>query len=272
MRLAASNIAWRPQWRNEAYKLMAESGFTGLEIAPSLLFADAEDPFAPSIRMIHTVQHEIQTVDLKIVSMQSLFYGVENAALLGNTYKYAIFVHRMKQAIDLAGKLNVPNIVFGSPKQRRIPKNMALNEAYDRATETFKKLALHAENAGTRIAIEPCPVVYGTNFLNTFEEAYDFVEAINSPGLATMLDLGGMHLSGEMLPQKIKLEKIVHVHISEPWLAMPPINNNATYTLLEALVKAGYDRYVSIEMKEPKQGLKGLSQCMKLLRSATLAT
>ncbi|MEM6586741.1 MAG: hypothetical protein AAF692_13395 [Pseudomonadota bacterium] len=47
--LAMSNIAWSPDERLDAYRLMAQAGMTGLEIAPGLFFHEAEDPFAPDL-------------------------------------------------------------------------------------------------------------------------------------------------------------------------------------------------------------------------------
>lgn len=48
MKLAVSNIAWTPEERRDVYDVMAETGVTGLEIAPGLFFHAAEDPFSPS--------------------------------------------------------------------------------------------------------------------------------------------------------------------------------------------------------------------------------
>ena len=36
MKIAASNIAWKPKHRMKAYDLLAKYNFSGIEIAPSL--------------------------------------------------------------------------------------------------------------------------------------------------------------------------------------------------------------------------------------------
>ena len=48
MKFAVSNIAWLYAERLDAYAMLRDYGFSGLEIAPSLLFAEENDPFAPS--------------------------------------------------------------------------------------------------------------------------------------------------------------------------------------------------------------------------------
>ena len=271
MHLAVSNIAWRPEERITAYSIMADAGFTGLEIAPSLLFAKAHDPFAPPATIARAVKQEIGAFGLKLVSMQSLFYNVEGAALFGDSTACSIFMLQMERAIDLAGALAIPNIVFGSPKQRCIPHGMAYDESFDRAMEAFAKLAARAADAKTRIAVEPCPAPYGTNFLNTFGDASAFVASVDAPSLVTMLDLGGTQLSGSVLPEAADFAQMGHVHISAPYLAPAPIEGDSTNAVLASLIEAKYDRAVSIEMAVPEDGLMAVAACINRLGDAVNA-
>ena len=101
----------------------------------------------------------------------------------------------MTRAIDLAGRLGILNLVFGSPRQRIVPEAMEPSDARNIAIETFRALGDRAVGAGTVIAIEPNPAAYGTNFLNTLEEAAAFVETVAHPGIALILDLGAMHMN-----------------------------------------------------------------------------
>jgi len=272
MILSVSNIAWAPEERGAAYDLMAEAGLSGLEIAPGLFFGAAQDPFAPDAATARAALDEIAARGLSLVSMQSLLFGVQGAALLGDADARAAFARGMERAIDLAGRFGIPNLVFGSPGQRRIPEGMADPEARAQAAETFSRLGDRAAVAGTVIAIESNPVAYGANFLTTLEEAEAFVAQVDHPAVTLILDLGAMHLNGafDTLPARVGAlaPRLTHVHISEPHLAPAPDDATDLAPLLLALRRVGYDRAVSIEMKRPEGGLAVLRGRLSALTRA----
>lgn len=275
MILSVSNIAWLPEERCAAYRLLAEAEVPGLEIAPGLFFGTAEDPFVPDATTACTALDEIATHGLTLVSMQSLLFGVQGAALLGDADARAAFTSGMERAIDLAGRFGIPNLVFGSPGQRRIPEGMALPEARAQAAETFRRLGERAAAEGTVIAIESNPAAYGTNFLTTLEEAEAFVAQVDHPAVTLILDLGAMHLNDtfDTLPVQAGglAPRLSHVHISEPYLAPAPDDTTDLAPVLLALGRGGYDRAVSIEMKRPEGGLAILRDRVKALRRVAAA-
>lgn len=255
MRLAVSNIAWAREERLAAYDLLADCGIEGLEIAPGLFFAGADDPFVPDTDTAEAAVAEIAARGLSLVSMQSLLFGVVGAALLGNEGERAAFDRGMRRAIALAGRFGIPNLVFGSPAQRRIPPGMATAEAWRQAAETFRQLGDHAAANGTVIAMEPNAATYGTNFLTTLAEAEAFVAQVDHPAVALILDLGAMHMNGAFgsLADRLAqpMARLNHVHVSEANLAPAPDDATDLVPVLAALRAAGYGRAVSIEMKRP---------------------
>jgi len=273
MKLAISNIAWTPDERGEVYDAMAEVGVTGLEIAPGLFFSAATDPFLPSPDVARAALAEIEDRGLKIVSMQSLLFGVSGAGLFGGAEARANLVHGMERAITLAGRFGIPNLVFGSPGQRRVPDGLPMNEAFDQAADVFRRLAAAAQSAGTKIAIEANPTAYGTNFLNTLDEAVDFVARVDHPAVVSILDLGAMHMNGDFatIPTRIPalMPRLNHVHVSEPNLAPAPHDAAALAPVLEALRRAAYDKSVSIEMKRPPEGVAGVRAALERLVTAS---
>lgn len=226
MKLAVSNIAWTPEERRDVYDVMAETGVTGLEIAPGLFFHAAEDPFSPSEDVARAALAEIAERGLTLVSMQSLLFGVTGAGLFDGAEARANLVRGMERAIALAGRFGIPNLVFGSPGQRRVPEGLPLSEALDQAAELFRRFGALAESAGTKVAIEANPAAYGTNFLNTLDEAADFVGRVDHPGVVSILDLGAMHMNGVYDTTCARIPALLpglnHVHISEPNLAPAP--------------------------------------------------
>jgi sugar phosphate isomerase/epimerase len=272
MKLSMSNIAWLPDERREAYAILAEAGFTGLEIAPGLFFHGAEDPFVPDTASARRARIEAADAGLSLVSMQSLLFGVSGAALFEGPEAQAAFETGMRRAIALAERFSIPNLVFGSPQQRRVPDSMAMAEALEEGAEVFRKLGDVAEQAGTRIAIEANPAAYGTNFCNTLDEALAFVDLVAHPAIVPHLDLGAMHMNGDFASVPARLPALApllgHVHVSEPDLAPAPADPATLVPVLNALGAAGYERAVSIEMKRAPDGLAALRRAVAGLAAA----
>lgn len=272
MMLAMSNIAWSPDERIGAYAILAEAGFTGLEIAPGLFFHAAADPFLPDEQTASAAIGEVQDAGLSLVSMQSLLFGVTGAELFGGKDARAAFEGGMIRAINFAGRFGIPNLVFGSPAQRRVPDGMTMDAALDEAAEVFRRLGDAATAAGTRIAIEPNPAAYGTNFLNTLDAADGFAQAVCHSAITLILDLGAMHMNGEFasLPARLPAltARLNHVHVSEPDLAPAPAETAPLVPVIRGLRDAGYAKALSIEMKRPASGLAAVRQAATRLAAA----
>jgi sugar phosphate isomerase/epimerase len=261
-----SNIAWAPDERLEAYGILAEAGFTGLEIAPGLFFHAAEDPFLPDTSSARAARVEIAEAGLGLVSMQSLLFGVTGAALFEGADARAAFETGMHRAIRLAERFGIPNLVFGSPLQRRVPEGMAMDDAWEQAAEVFRKFGDAAAAADTRIAIEANPAAYGTNFCTTLDEALGFVERVAHPAIVPHLDLGAMHMNGDFggVPARLPdlAPRLSHVHVSEPNLAPAPADPAALAPVLAGLAAAGYACAISIEMKRAPEGLAAVRRAV----------
>lgn len=272
MKLAVSNIAWLPQERLHAYRLLAESGIAGLEIAPALFFHTTPHPFNPSITDGKEAMSEIADFGLSIVSMQSLLYGVKDATLFGTATGRANFLAGMRRAIELAGRFGIPNIVFGSPKNRSVPAGYEIETALTDAIEVFRKLGDLAQRVGTKIAIEPNPAIYGTNFLNDFSSVHTFVQRADHPSVVANLDLGAMRINGTydtitaVIPSLIN--EINHVHISEQNLSPAPKDVTSLVPLLRSLSESNYTKWISIEMKRTERGLIDISDSIRRLWAA----
>jgi sugar phosphate isomerase/epimerase len=272
MILSVSNIAWVPEERLEAYAAMGDAGVDGLEIAPALFFPQSADPFRPNADEARRATGEIAAAGLRLVSMQSLLFGVDGAGLFEEPDARARFYNGMERAIGLAGQFGIPNLVFGSPRQRRIPEGKSPEQARAEAVRVFRMLGDRAVAAGTAITIESNPSAYGTNFLNTLTEAEAFVTEVAHPGIRLILDLGSMAMNGEAATTAARVPALApllnHVHVSEPHLAPAPASSRELASVLKALDAAGYSLAVSIEMKRPESGIEELRQCLGKLREA----
>ncbi len=270
MKLGISNIAWDYKNRIKYYSLLKKENINGLEIAPKIFLNNQKNFIKPNKKLLKKNINEIFKYNLELISMQSLLYGSNDCHMFLNIKFRNNFEKRMTQIINLAGILKIPNLVFGSPKNRVIPREMPYYKAEKIALKTFKKLGKIAKKNKTIISIESNPKEYGTNFLNNIHQTYKFVKKINKPSIRIILDTGELILNKEVKDiNKIipKIRKYLnHVHISQPFLKDSK-NYMHLIQVLRCLKKNNYNNWVSIEMrKQNKNNFNKVSKAIKNLK------
>lgn len=242
MKLAISNIAWDEKYNYEIYRFLHDNGFKGIEIAPTKIFpvlpyeriSEAEK-FAGELKSKH---------NLIIPSIQSIWFGRQEK-VFSTDEELNIMLQYTKSAIDFAAAMRCNNLVFGCPKNRIV------NDYDDisKARYFFAELGQYAVSKGTVLSIEPNPTIYGTNFINTTMEAYEFVKSIDSKGIKVNVDLGTMIYNEEDVSMICSIiDWVNHIHISEPNLL--PIERRIMHQRLAQLLRdTNYTGFVSIEMK-----------------------
>ena len=242
MKLSISNIAWNQQDDIKIYGFMKQLGFSGLEIAPTRMIQ--QDPYQHITEAREKAERIKRQYGFAISSMQSILFGRQER-LFGSLVERNLLKNYMKKAVDFAVAIKCRNLVFGSPKNR-ITGNPS---DYNIAVDFFSGLGEYAKINGTYIAIEANPVIYGTNFINTTDEAFAFVKSVQSDGVKVNLDFGTIVENNENMAQiSTNMELINHIHISEPWLA--PIKKREQHQrLFEICQDKNYTGYISIEMK-----------------------
>jgi sugar phosphate isomerase/epimerase len=272
MRLAISNIAWRPAERLAVYRRMAECGAGGLEIAPAQAFPDEPDAFLPSQAAVARFRGELEIAGIRLVSMQSLLAGVAGARLFGTPAERETFKQGLSRAVALAGRLGIPNLVMGSPGNRVIPEGLARADAELIAVELFRRVGDICLRASTRLAIEPNAAAYGTNFLNTMPEAISFVRRVGHPGITLNFDIGALHMNGDFTNGgRLFAEAAAvasHVHVSEPGLAEAPADTEGFAGLAREIIATGYTGWFSLEMRAVGERNIGVVEAA-LARTAT---
>ncbi len=244
MKLCISNIAWDKQNDEQMYAFLQAQGVTGLEIAPTRLF---DNPYSAISEVKGLRERLRKQYDIAFASMQSIWYG-RNESIFNDAQREELFLYSFK-AIDFAAAAGIGNIVFGCPKNRKIPDNISKEHAEDIAAEFLYRLGEYALNNGTVFAVEANPDIYGTNFLNETLDTLRFVEGINSKGLKVNIDIGTMIFMEESPKMLTEYSHLVnHVHLSVPYLEYidpHPIH----LQLRDVLADIKYDGYISIEMK-----------------------
>ncbi len=253
MRLAISNIAWKPHERIAVYEFLCDEGVTGLEIAPAQVFPDDPDALEPGAAAAAAFLEEIGRYGLQLVSMQSLLWGVKDARLFGAAAERARFEAALARAVAFAGRFRIPNLVLGSPANRAIPDGMDRAEAEEIAQAVFCRAGDLCLAAKTKLALEPNAAAYGTNFLTTMGETIAFAARAAHPAVTVNFDIGALHMNGEFAEGAAWFAKaaphVSHVHVSEPQLAPAPQDAAAFGSLARAILGQGYGGWFSIEMR-----------------------
>lgn len=260
MKLSISNIAWSAENDAEMYQFLKESGFQGLEIAPTRIFPEA--PYDKLSEAKEWAGELKEKYGLEVPSMQSIWYGHQEK-IFGTKEERKVLIDYTKKAIDFAEVIGCKNLVFGNPKNRDtddVPGN------YPTAIDFFREIGDYALEHNTTIAIEANPVIYNTHFLNTTEQAVEMSYKSGSEGVKVNVDLGTIIYNEESLDYiKQVPEFINHVHISEPGLILIE-KRELHVNLFELLNEMRYERYVSVEMGN-KGDLKAVKGIVKYIHS-----
>lgn len=258
MKLSISNIAWDSTNENDILDLLKKKNFNAIEIAPTILIK--EEPYQ-NIKKAKKITNDIKKkYKLEISSMQSIWYG-KNGNIF-NKEDANMFIDYTKLAIDFANAINCKNLVFGCPKNRIIPDGFNKKDII----YFFREIGEYANSNNTTVSIEPNPTIYGTNFINYTNEAFEFCKEINSKGIKVNVDFGTIIQNNENLDEIANnINLINHIHISEPNLAKIK-SRKEHLELYKILKESEYDKYISIEMKKT-ENIKDIIETIEYVKN-----
>lgn len=237
MKLSISNIAWNTSDNETVYCYLKKKRFSGIEIAPTKLFP--EDPYSHLARAYEYFSKIKAEYDLEVSSMQSIWYG-KKGNIFNNADERMDLLNYTFQAIDFASIIGCRNLVFGNPKAR----NMGANHKEEEAFDFFRNISDYAYQKGTCIALEPNPIIYGTDFVNNTKQAFDFCKVSQCEHLRVNVDLGTVIYNDEPFDWIEKnIDLVNHIHISETYLKK--IKKRELHKKLRFL---DFEHYISIEM------------------------
>ena len=261
--IAVSNLAWEPHQDELIARALRNQRISGIEIAPTKW---RERPLEATPAEVAAYRRVWDDRGLTIVSLQSLLFGRPELQLFGDAAIRRKMLDYLRGMVDLAAALGARTLVFGSPKNR-LHGALRLSHATSIASEFLRTLGEYAHKRGAAICIEANPPEYGGDFITSTPQAIDLCLAVDHPGIRVNADLGGMTLSREDVGQSLAraVPVLGHVHASEPNLA--ELGAKANHTAAgEALRKAAYQKWVSIEMRSV-----GADSIAAVERAVTLA-
>ena len=265
MKLAVSNLAWPNANNHAAFRLMADLGVQGVEVAPTRIAPwEALHPAT-----LATYRAELASYGLTTSSLQAIFFGRPEVQLLADPTAFAAMAEHLDRVATIGAELGASVMVFGAPGQRR---RGTLDPATTTAlaTERMALLGAIAYRAGMIIGVEPVPAAYNGDFLCTWQEVLALVTAIDQPGVRVHLDTSCVTLGGGSIAEAIAAchPVMAHMHAAEPNLAAfaPPVAPHAEAAA--ALATCHYDRWLAIEMREqPGEPLAAVEQAVRAVNT-----
>lgn len=265
MKLAISNIAWTAQEDEAVYAMMNRYGYTGLEIAPTRFFET--DPYEDLERVKDWRGVFGAETGFDIPSMQSIWFGRQEK-LFADAHQRQVLLAYTKKAVDFASAVRCANLVFGSPKNRAVP-DVSDRASWGRGVDFFRDLGRYANEKNTVIGMEANPAIYGTNYINTTQEAVSLIREVGSAGFLLNLDAGTMIENREPVELLAGSAGLInHVHISEPFLkpiVMDGGRRSFHGELAAFLRESSYRGYVSVEMGKTQDSAGRISMLDEIL-------
>jgi sugar phosphate isomerase/epimerase len=261
MRIAISNIAWNPTDEAGILDVLATNGIEGIEIAPTKIWPNWDDA-TPAAAALY--RRRLADAGFAIPALQAILYGRPEALLFGEPPARQRFFDHICRVADLAAALGAHAMVYGAPGSRD-RGTLPAERAFEVARATFERLAAACAARGTALCIEPNPPRYSCNFITTGQEGLALVEAVASPGFRLHLDTAGMMLVaddvGDLIPKALPV--LDHFHISEPDLAPIVPAQLDHQALANVLLRCGYSRWVSIEMRAATNAVEAVRQAVE---------
>jgi sugar phosphate isomerase/epimerase len=236
MKLALSNFAWDNPDSEKIFNIIKLNGFNQIEGVLTKL----NDWENTTLDTISTYKKTLDTHQIKITSLQSLFYNFK----CSNITEKELFISHFKTLINYSKILSVNVLVFGSPNLRK--KIIGWEKI---VSDIFKELDILLDDTNIEICIEPNSKIYGGEFFITIDEIVEFIKNNKLKNIKTMIDTHNLQLEG--YDPIIELNKhynyISHIHISE--VKLTPILNSETHTQFSnEIKKLGYNKTITYEI------------------------
>ena len=159
------------------------------------------------------------------------------------------FVEALKETIQAAKAMNVPNIIATTGNERN---DICREKQHEIVVETLKAMAPYAEEAEVMIVLEPLNVLvnHPGHFLVTSKEGFQMIREVDSPACRLLFDIYHQQVSEGNLIANIRegIDLIGHFHIADHPGRMEPGTGEINYeAVLRAIRDTGYSRWLAFE-------------------------
>jgi sugar phosphate isomerase/epimerase len=268
MKFAICNETFGDWPIERGFELAVKYGYSGIEVAPFTLGADALA--IPSAVRSH-YKRVAESFGLQVIGLHWLLaktngfhLTTDDVATRERTAAY------LEELVHLCHDLGGDVMVLGSPLQRNFPPDMGHQLAMKNAAEVLQVIVPTLEQFNVRLAIEPLGPQEG-NFLNHAYQARELIQMVGSPQVQLHLDVKAMSSEGPPIDQIIRenADLLIHYHANDPNRLGPGMGEVDHRPLFKALREIDYQGWVSVEVFDYSPGVERiLSESMANMKAA----
>ena len=247
MKFAICNELFQDWKLEDIFRLAAEVGYEGVEIAPFTLADTVTEIDAQKRSEIRNLAAsfglDITGIHWLFISPSGLYLNHPDNEPRLRTQAYLCELIRF--CGDIGGKV----MVVGSPKQRDVLPNQTYEATWDRTKVVFEACLPLAEDYGVTICMEPLDHLQ-TNFVNTPQEAARMVREIDHPYFRMIVDVRATFAQGEDIVKAIHdvKDEMAYFHLNDASGDGPGFGDVDFVPILKALNDTGYTGYGSVEV------------------------
>jgi sugar phosphate isomerase/epimerase len=247
MRYAICNETFEGWDHAHVCRLVADLGYTGLEIAPFTLAPRITEATAEQRRQLRQQAAEcgVQILGMHwlLAKTEGLMITSPDLSIRQRTADYLVELARACR--DLGGDI----MVFGSPAQRRIPSGSTREQTADYAVDTFRRALPGIAACDVKLCLEPLAPTEA-DFINTCAEAVALLDRLPHPNFQLHLDVKALSSESTPIPELIQryAARTGHFHANDANRRGPGFGATDFVPIFRALYKAHYQGWVSVEV------------------------
>ncbi|MGE3999409.1 MAG: sugar phosphate isomerase/epimerase family protein, partial [Planctomycetaceae bacterium] len=245
-------------WERQC-RCIAETGYTGIEVAPFTLARSPSEVPATERRQMRTIAAdqglEIIGLHWLLAKTEGLHLTTADAATRRRTATY------LADLADLCADLGGTIMVFGSPQQRNREPGVSPEQACAHAIEVFRACLPHLSARGVTLCLEPL-TTQETNFCNTCAEAAEMIKIIDHPNFLLHQDVKAMLSETMPVPELIRefADVTAHFHANDSNLLGPGMGETNFDPIFAALRDTHYSGWVSVEVFDYAPGAEQIAK------------
>jgi len=238
-------VGW--DWERQC-RMIADIGYTGIELAPFTLADRITDVSAQRLRTMRTqaAEYGLEIIGLHwlLAKTEGLHLTTADAAVRRATADYLTALG--EACAELGGEL----MVFGSPDQRNLEPGVTREQACANAADVFSAALPALADRGVCICMEPL-TSKETDFVNTCGEAMELIHRVGAPNFRLHQDVKAMlGAESDSIPELIRrhASDVGHFHVNDTNLLGPGMGETDFAPIFEALLQTNYSGWVSVEV------------------------
>jgi sugar phosphate isomerase/epimerase len=245
-------------WERQC-RFIAETGYTGIELAPFTIGRRIEEVSAERRRELRRIaaDHGLTICGLHwlLAKTEGFHLTTADVAVRKATTNYLIELGRA--CADLGGDI----MVLGSPLQRNVAEGMSRTEASANAAEVLRGAMPALAERGVTICLEPL-TPKETNFVNTCAEGAELIALVDHPALRLHQDVKAMLSEATSIPELIVEHAALtrHFHVNDSNLLGPGMGETEYRPIFAALQKTGYSHWISVEVFDYRPGAEHIAR------------